>query len=465
MTALHYQSLSEVCRQIKSGALTSVAVTEHQLGRIQALDPELKSMAMVLADSALARAEALDRRRANGDPLGPLHGVPIGLKDLLFTKGIKTASGTEVMADFVPDYDATVVARLRDAGAVLLAKTQLTEGAFGVHHPRIVCPRNPYEASRWPGVSSSGSGVSVAAGLVFGALGSDTGGSIRFPSASCGLVGLKPTYGRVSRYGAFPLSETLDHIGPMTRTVEDAARMLGVIAGRDEHDETSLAAPVPNYMAGASGISGLRIGVDWRYVTQGVEAEVVAGVREAVALLEAAGAELVEVDIPREYGALVEGWAITCGVDCVKAHAGRYPERADLYGQSLARLLDLGMQVDPVRYQELELLRAKFRSGLDECFAQADLLASPCMTTLPPTIVEMESDNGFDDEGLAPFITFTAPFDYSGHPTLTLPLAIGQGELPRSFQLIGPHLGEGQLIRAGLAFEDARGDASLPPIA
>ena len=241
--------------------------------------------------------------------------------------------------------------------------------------------------------------------------------------------------------------------------------MLGVIAGRDEHDETSLAAPVPNYMAGASGISGLRIGVDWRYVTQGVEAEVVAGVREAVALLEAAGAELVEVDIPREYGALVEGWAITCGVDCVKAHAGRYPERADLYGQSLARLLDLGMQVDPVRYQELELLRAKFRSGLDECFAQADLLASPCMTTLPPTIVEMESDNGFDDEGLAPFITFTAPFDYSGHPTLTLPLAIGQGELPRSFQLIGPHLGEGQLIRAGLAFEDARGDASLPPIA
>lgn len=465
MTALHYQSLSDVCRQIKSGALTSVAVTEHQLARIQALDPDLKSLAMVMSDTALAQAEACDRSRAKGEPLGPLHGVPIGLKDLLFTKGFRTASGTQVMADFVPAYDATVVSRLRNAGAVLVAKTQLTEGAFGSHHPRIECPRNPYETSHWPGVSSSGSGVAVAAGLVFGALGSDTGGSIRFPSASCGLVGLKPTYGRVSRHGAFPLSATLDHIGPMTRTVEDAARMLGVIAGQDEADATSLASPVPNYMGGEHGADGMRIGIDWSYATQGVSLAVVEGLREAIAHFEAAGAELVEIEMPGDYASLVEGWAITCAVDCVVAHAGMYPEQADQYGQSLARLLDLGMTVDRARYDQLERLRASFRSELDVCLAGVDLVISPCMTTLPPTIAEMETPGGFNEEGLAPFLTFTAPFDYSGHPTLSLPLALGELALPRSFQLIGPHLGEDRLIRAGLAFEKIRGAPSRPPIA
>ena len=298
MTELHYRSLSDVCRQLKSGELSSVEVTKHQLQRIEALEPTLKSMAMVIAESALERAAALDSIRDRGEPIGALHGVPIGVKDLLFTEGLVTASGTQVMANFVPDHDATVVAKLKAAGAVIVGKTQLTEGAFGAHHPSIECPRNPYNHEHWPGVSSSGSGASVAAGLVFGALDSDTGGSIRFPSASCGLVGIKPTYGRVSRFGAFPLSETLDHIGPMTRTVEDAARMLAVIAGQDPNDSTSLDAPVPNYMDCSDDIRGLRIGVDWRYASMGVRDEVVVGTRDAVAALEALGAEVVEIEIP-----------------------------------------------------------------------------------------------------------------------------------------------------------------------
>ena len=217
MTSLHYNSLADTCRRIKSGELSSIQVTEALLARIEALEGELRAFALVTAEEALKAAEAQDRKRRSGAPLGLLHGVPVAVKDLLQTAGLVTASGTQVMADFVPDQDATVVRRLRDAGAVIIGKTQLTEGAFSTHHPQIDPPRNPWRQDHWPGVSSSGSGVAVAAGLAFGALGSDTGGSIRFPSAACGLVGVKPTYGRVSRHGAFPLAESLDHIGPMTR--------------------------------------------------------------------------------------------------------------------------------------------------------------------------------------------------------------------------------------------------------
>lgn len=210
MTELHFQTLAETCRALKSGALSSVAVTEHLLDRIEQFDPGLNSYAMVLNDLALGRAADLDQQREDGVALGPLHGVPIAIKDLLFTEGLPTASGTVVMADFKPSYTATVVTRLVEAGAVIIGKTQLTEGAFGSHHPQLKSPKNPYDRDAWPGVSSSGSGVSVAAGFAYGAIGTDTGGSIRFPSACCGLVGIKPTYGRVSRYGAFPLAESLD---------------------------------------------------------------------------------------------------------------------------------------------------------------------------------------------------------------------------------------------------------------
>ena len=262
--------------------MSSAELNEYMVSRIVDNDERLKSYALLMIESAAQQAAQLDADRAAGKPLGPLHGVPIAIKDLLFTRGVATASGTLVMRDFKPDYDATVVTRLRDAGAVIVGKTQLTEGAFGAHHPDIDPPKNPYNSEHWPGVSSSGSGVAVAAGLAFGALGTDTGGSIRFPSAACGLVGIKPTYGRVSRYGAFALAESLDHIGPMCRTVEDAARMLEVIAGQDANDPTSLAQPVPNYVAAAGEPLGkLIIGVDWQYASSGVDAEVVAALRAA----------------------------------------------------------------------------------------------------------------------------------------------------------------------------------------
>ena len=224
---IHRLSLSDVTRRVKSGALTAVRVVETMLERVERLDPELGAYVLVLGDRALERAHGLDAAMSRGEAPGSLQGAPIALKDLLCTRGIATTCGTKVLANWQPDEDATVVQRLEAAGAVVLGKGKLTEGAFSEHHPSVRPPINPWRPDRWTGVSSSGSGVAVAAGLAHGAIGTDTGGSIRFPSAACGLVGIKPTYGRVSRHGVFPLAESLDHVGAMTRTVEDAARMLG----------------------------------------------------------------------------------------------------------------------------------------------------------------------------------------------------------------------------------------------
>jgi amidase len=455
MTDLHYLTLGDVGRRIKSGELSALEVTEACLARIHQLEPRLHSYAQVLADQARAAAERLDRERHAGKPLRPLHGVPVAVKDLLHLRGVPTASGTLVMKDVVPDQDATVVGRLKEAGAVIVGKTQLTEGAFGAHHPDIQAPVNPWNPARWPGVSSSGSAVAVAAGLAYGALGSDTGGSIRFPSASCGLVGIKPTYGRVSRFGAFPLAESLDHIGPMTRTVEDAALLLRVLAGEDPHDPTTLADPVPNYPAMmADRIAGVTIGVDWDSVSRGVDEEVTATVRDALAVLQDLGATIREVTVPDTARELVTGWGITCGVECARAHRDYYPSRKAEYGPVLASLIETGRAATDQDYEGLEALRSRFRHEFDGLLESVDLMIAPCMPSLPPDLESM-SQQVADEANRAEFITFTAPYDYSGHPTLTLPAGLSAERLPKSFQLIGRALGEPTLIRAGAAYERA----------
>ena len=465
-TPIHYQTLADLCRHLKSGALSATAVTEHMLTRVAAEDRELRSYALVMADRARADAQALDERRAAGDALGPLHGVPIAVKDLLYTADAPTASGTLVMRDYRASFDATVLVKLRAAGAVVLGKTQLTEGAYGMHHPRIPVPRNPWNPALWSGVSSSGSGVAVAAGLAFGAIGSDTGGSIRFPSACNGLVGMKPTYGRVSCHGAFPLAQSLDHLGPMTRTVEDAARMLAAMAGHDPQDPASLSEPVPAYgaeLATVDRLGGLTIGVDWTYVTTGVDAPVVATVREALRIFESLGARIVEVTLPASYRPLVSGWGLTTGVECARAHARYFPARRSEYGPALAALLDFGLASSSASYRALEGLRRQFRADFDQLLTSVDMLIAPCMTSLPPP-AEMIAETVEDDEGRADFITFTAPFNYSGHPSLTLPAGVTARREPQAFQLLGRRLGESVLFRAGAAYERERGplEPALP---
>ena len=458
MADIHALALSDVTRRTKSGELTARAVAEAMLARIERLEPRLGAYVTVLGDRALEQADALDGRRERGDKLGLLHGAPIALKDLLYTKGIPTSCGTTIHADWCPDEDATIVTRLEAAGAIVLGKVKLTEGAYGEHHPAVEPPKSPWDAARWTGVSSSGSGVAVAAGLAHGAIGTDTGGSIRFPSAACGLVGIKPTYGRVSRHGAFPLSETLDHVGPMTRTVEDAARMLQVMAGHDPRDATSLDAPVPPYAASfREKLNGLRIGVDWAFVGDGVHESVVAIVREALDLLHDLGAQILEVDVP-DTAALVAGWGLTCGVDCTRAHAATYPARKAEYGPALSGLLDAGLKATPDAYARLERLRAAFRTGLEDVLGSVDAIIAPCMTGPIPPAERLGPPRRPVDEGRS-MISFTAPFDYSGHPTITLPLALDAEGMPRAFQLVGRLLGEDRLIGVGSAFEGAAGFA------
>lgn len=456
MADIHALSLSGVTKRTKSGELTARAVAEAMLVRIERLEPRLGAYVTVLGDRAREQADALDARRERGDTLGLLHGAPIALKDLLYTKGIPTSCGTTILADWCPEEDATIVTRLEAAGAIVLGKVKLTEGAYGEHHPAVEPPKSPWNEERWTGVSSSGSGVAVAAGLAHGAIGTDTGGSIRFPSAACGLVGIKPTYGRVSRHGAFPLSETLDHVGPMTRSVEDAARMLQVMAGHDPKDATSLDAPVPPYAASfREKLEGVRIGVDWAFVGDGVHEGVVATVREALDVLQDLGAQVLEVDVP-DTAALVAGWGLTCGVDCTRAHAATYPARKDEYGPALAGLLDAGLKATPEAYARLERLRAAFRTGLEDVLGSVDAIVAPCMTGPIPPAERLGPPRRPVDQGRS-MISFTAPFDYSGHPTITLPLGIDADGMPRAFQLVGRLLGEDRLIGVASAFEGAAG--------
>ena len=446
--------LSTIARLIREQMLSAEQVTQAQLRRIERLDTKLHAYACVTSELALTQARAADQRQAQGQALGPLHGVPIAVKDLCWTAGIPTAAGMQIYKDFAPDQDATVVKRLREAGAVLLGKLQMTESAFSGHHPLTVVPVNPWEASAWTGVSSSGSGVATAAGLCFGSLGTDTGGSIRFPSAACGVTGLKPTWGRVSRYGVFELAASLDHIGPMCRTAEDCGLMLGVLAGADPKDPTALQAPVPDYSAGnKDNLSGLRIGWDAAYALNDVEPEVAQAVKQTLAVLEKLGAQIVPIAMP-EVGDLVENWVPHCGIEAAVAHTNTYPSRRAEYGPMLAGLLDIGNKLSATDYQRILLQRATHTGQLNTVLMQVDLILMPAMPFAAPSterIANLRKEPGYRRL----MSRFTAPTDMSGHPTLTFPAGETASGLPVAAQLVSGHLNEGLLVRAGSAFQNA----------
>ncbi len=323
-TPLHFKTISEIAGLIESKQLSPVEVTEAMLRRIESVDGQYKSYATVMGDSAMEAARAAEREIAAGRYLGQLHGVPIAVKDLCYTKGVRTMGGLKVLRDFAPDFDGTVVRKLASAGSVLLGKLNLTEGAMAGYNPEFDIPLNPWNTKCWAGASSSGSGAATAAGLCFGSLGSDTGGSIRFPSASCGIVGIKPTWGRVSRYGVLALAESLDHVGPMTRSAVDAGIMLQAIAGRDPNDPTTLGASVPNMLEGVGrGVEGIRIGLDEHWITQGADPQVTEAVLAGARVMEGLGAEIVQVSMPdtREY---CPAWSVLCAAEALAAHQSNF---------------------------------------------------------------------------------------------------------------------------------------------
>lgn len=453
-TDLHYLELIEVGRQIQSRARSSVDVTEAMLARITALDPTLKSYVTVMAEQALEDAKLADAEIAAGRARGPLHGVPLAVKDLLWTAGVPTSHGMPINKHFKPAEDATTVRRLRDAGAVILGKLQQTEGAFADHHPQVPPPVNPWGKALWSGASSSGSGVATAAGLCFGSLGTDTGGSIRFPSASNGITGLKPTWGRVSRHGAFELAASLDHIGPMTRSAADAGAILAAIAGPDPLDPTAVQLPVPDYLATMTrGLRGVRIGFDRAWTVDLVDDATRAMLLDAVRTVESLGAVVLDTKVPDTKQA-IDDWAPLCAVETAVAHEATYPSRKDEYGPGLAGLIELGRSLSAMDYQKLALRRADLTGRMQALFQTIDLLIIPAMPIAAPTSERM-STFGEDAELLAGMLRYTCPFDMTGSPTLTLPGGQTSNGVPIAFQFVAPHFGEHLLIQAGWAFQRA----------
>jgi len=449
---LHYLELLEIGKLIQSKKLSSVEATQAQLDRIGTLNGTLKSYVTVTADSALADANKADSDIAAGKPRGLLHGVPIAVKDLCWTKGVRTAAGMAVYDDFVPTVDGTVVKKLREAGAVILGKLQMTESAYADHHPSISPPINPWNAAHWSGVSSSGSGVATAAGLCYGSLGTDTGGSIRFPSAANGLTGLKPTWGRVSRYGAFELAATLDHIGPMTRSAADAAAMLGVIAGADVNDPTASLRPVPNYVAEImQGIKGLRVGIDSRWSSDGVDEPTKQVLAAAIAAVKTLGGEIREVTVP-DPAHSIEDWFPLCGIEAAVVHEKTYAERKADYGPGLTGLIELGLAQKGTDYQKIILRRLDFAGRVKAMFEDIDLLLIPATGIASPTVDRM-SRMGTDAELISAVLRYTCPFDMSGSPTITLPGGFTEGGMPVAFQFVARHFEESLLLRAGWAYQ------------
>lgn len=449
---IHYLELLEIGRRIQSRETSSKEVTHAMLQRIGKVDPILHSYATLMADQARADADKADDEIAAGRARGPLHGVPIAVKDLLWTAGVPTAHGMTIHKHYKPTEDATVVRRLREAGAVLLGKLQQTEGAFADHHPEITPPVNPWGDSLWAGASSSGSGVATAAGLCFGSLGTDTGGSIRFPSAANGVTGLKPTWSRVSRHGAFELAASLDHIGPIARSAADAGALLQAIAGADVQDPTASQLPVPDYLTQMTrGLSGLRVGIDRGWSLDRADASTKAVLQSVLDLIEPLGGTVREVSFPDAEQAL-QDWAPLCAVETAVAHEATYPARRDEYGPGLAGIIEVGRQMNAMDYQKLWLRRAEFRGRVNAVFQDVDLILAPA-TAVAGATMELMSKFGTDAELFSAMLRYTSPFDLSGHPTITLPGGRTSEGAPVAFQFIAPHFAEDLLVRAGWAYQ------------
>ncbi len=451
MSDLYKLGLCEAQTRMRRGEFTSVELTESVLGRIETLNPTLHAFATPTPELAMDQARAADAARDRGDDLGWLQGIPVALKDLCATGEVPTHAGSLACANWKPGLESTVALRLREGGAVLVGKLTTTEGAGGVHHPDIHPAVNPWNPGYWTGASSSGSGSATAAGLCVASLGSDTGGSIRFPSQCCGLVGLKATWGRVSRYGVFPLAPSLDHVGPMTRRVEDAAAVLEVIAGRDERDPATFYNPVPNYLTLlGQELRPLRVGYDEAFCSKDVNPDASAAISKAVDILRRRGAEIKAIDVPNREETL-PAWLVLCGVEAAVAHEETYPERADRYGPALAALLDWGRQREQKEITHAMLARQAVLRDWEEIFSEVDVVISP--STHDPTPDLDQGRTQMRGQGMRRLLRFTAEGNLTGYPTLSLPGGLDERGIPFGYQLVGRPLGEGTILQAGYVIQ------------
>ncbi|HEX9819825.1 MAG TPA: amidase [Methylomirabilota bacterium] len=458
MAELFWASMTELARLIATKAVSPVEVVRVHLDRIAALDRDLRAYITVCADAAAEAARAAEAALMSGRPVGPLHGVPYALKDLYDTAGTRTTGGSRIFADRVPAADATVARRLAQAGGILLGKLNMVEFAYGPEglNAHYGHPRNPWDprVHRMAGGSSSGSGVAVVAGLAPGALGSDTGGSIRIPASLCGITGLKPTYGRVSRAGVLPLAWSMDHVGPMTRTAADGALMLGAMAGYDPADASTSVLPVPDYLAALTGdVKGLRVGLLRSFFLDGATPEVRAAVEAAARTLAAAGAIVDEVSLETVQHVPAASLAVV-GSEALAYHAERLRTRAAEYDPDIARRLRVGAFVGGAHYVRAQQVRALVRADVDGVLARHDLLLAPATPITAPAVDERQTTLGDGPADVrSALIRFTRPFNVSGHPACAVPCGFTAGGLPIGLQLVGRPFDEATVLRAADAFQ------------
>jgi aspartyl-tRNA(Asn)/glutamyl-tRNA(Gln) amidotransferase subunit A len=448
---LAYAGIRELTGRFRRRELSPLELTNALLQRIERLDPTLHAYVTLTTDRALSDAKAAEAAILQGDPR-PLLGIPIAYKDLYATRGIRTTAGSAVLGDWVPTEDSTCVARLQAAGCVMLGKLITHEYAFGIQFPghRFTPARNPWNLQHIPGGSSSGSGAALAAGLTVASLGSDTGGSIRGPAAFSGIVGLKPTYGRCSRAGVVTLSWSLDHTGPMARTVEDCAWLLQSLAGHDAADPAANTAPVDDYLSGLGrGIRGLRVGIPRAFFLDNVNAEVLAAFERALQTLAELGASVVDVTIPSIRTA--PAYLAILLVEAFAYHERDLRERPQLYGEGLRDKLLAGGLFSSAEYVQAQRLRARLQRDFLATFQQVDVLATPTMLSpaLPFSVVQ-------DPDLPYPYPTSnTSPFNMSGLPALALPSGFSTTGLPMSLQIAGRPFDEATVLRVGHAYEQA----------
>ena len=444
-------SLSAASEMVRRKTASPVELTQECLRRIEKYNPALNCFITVMAEQALAQARELEAERQKGKLRGPLHGVPIALKDLFDTAGVRTTAGSAVFLNRIPHEDADVVRRLKAAGAIILGKTNMHEFAYGATSvpTHFGAVHNPWNTAYIAGGSSGGSASAVAAELCYGAMGSDTGGSIRQPSAYCGIVGIKPTYGRVSTRGVVPLSFTNDHIGPMARSVEDATIMLGAIAGYDPMDSNCLDAPVPDYrLALQAKVSGLRIGIPRALFYEGLDPDIAAAVEAATAVLRKLTAVVREVQLP-VYGNVpvtaAEAWAW---------HLPYYSKTPELYQPQVRTRLEGGRNITADQYiaakREIDLVRRKVR----EVFRDVDVLITPT-TAIPPDTIANADPMVPPPGGVANSLRNTVPFDIYGLPTISVPCGFTKMGMPIGLQITSNHLAEMTAISLARAYERA----------
>ena len=434
MTATYALTIAQAAEQIRMRQLSPIEFVRSCLDRIDQLESRLQAWVTVDREGALEAAAQCEKEIAQGNYLGPLHGVPVGLKDIFYTKGLKTTAGSPIYANFVPDYDATTVQRLREAGAIILGKTQTTEFAALKPSPT----HNPWNLEYTPGGSSSGSAAAVAAAMCPGSLGSQTYGSTIRPAAYCGCVGLKPTYGRVSAHGLFALCWSLDHVGIFARTVRDATILLYALAGDDPNDPACLTASVPDYRSALLNPLPPRIGLVRDFFLEKANEETRKHVETVADSLARAGAQVEEVRLPASFAGEQEAHFKMLYAESAVSHAERYAQHKDLYSSQMQDLIEKGKQISCAEYVELRRHQQRFRHDLEVLCQSVDVLLTPSTPAPAPKGLSSTGDPSFN-----------GPATFSGHPSLNLPSGLSADGLPFGVQLMSALLREDKLIAAG----------------